>query len=313
MTRFGSWPDEYAHRDSAKIAILPVPYDGTSTWGKGADRGPEALLAASAVLEWYDIETDAEAFRNGIFTEQAVTETSSPEAMVAEVRERVAGLIRRDKFVVTIGGEHSVAVGAVQAHAGHYPELSVLQLDAHADLQQEYRGSRFNHGCVMARVKEHCPIVQAGIRSMAASERTEMTKGAVFFAQTIVNEDEARWLPQIVRRLSRNVYLTVDLDVFDPSIMPSTGTPEPGGLDWYTVLRVIRRVAAARNIVGFDVVELCPNAGDRSPDFLAAKLVYKTLSYVFGSTRACSMTVRPQGKRRRGGRVGTERRISSVQ
>jgi agmatinase len=278
--RFGAWPDKYADMRSAKVALLPVPYDGTSTWGKGADRGPAALLAASQVLEWYDIETDSEVYRRGIATARAVQERASPDRMVAAVHRRVRDLLGRDKFVVVLGGEHSVTVGAVAAHAERFSDLSVLQLDAHSDLRHEYKGSKFNHGCVMARVKEHCPIVQVGIRSMDVSEKAGMTRGTVFFAERILDLRAEQWLPQVIKRLSRNVYLTVDLDVFDPAVMPSTGTPEPGGLGWYAVLEVIRRVAASRRIVGFDVVELCPNRNDRAPDFLAAKLVYKTLSYI---------------------------------
>jgi agmatinase len=279
--RFGAWPDKYADVRSATVALLPVPYDGTSTWGKGADRGPKALLAASQVLEWYDIETGTEVYRRGIATAPAVTERATPSRMVAAVQRRVQALLGREKFVVVLGGEHSVTVGAVAAHAERYADLSVLQLDAHSDLRQEFKGSQFNHGCVMARVKERCPIVQVGIRSMDSSEKAGMTEGAVFFAERILDRPAEQWLPKVIERLSRNVYLTIDLDVFDPAVMPSTGTPEPGGLGWYAVLNVIRQVAATRRIVGFDVVELCPNPNDRAPDFLAAKLVYKTLSYIF--------------------------------
>jgi agmatinase len=277
--RFGIFEERYASRESARIAILPVPYDGTSTWIKGADRGPAALLSASLALELYDIETGGEVYRLGIHTAPAVRESRSPERMIRSVRARADALLADGKFVVTIGGEHSVSVGAIAAHAARHPGLSVLQLDAHSDLRDEFRGSRYNHGCVMARARELCPVVQVGIRSMDGEEKARMRPGSVFFAQDLQGDD--RWMAQVIRRLARDVYLTVDLDAFDPSIMPSTGTPEPGGLLWYPVLRLLRRVFRERHVVGFDLVELCPSEHNRGPDFLAAKLLYTLLSYKF--------------------------------
>jgi agmatinase len=278
---FGDLPAEFCAMSSSAVVLLPVPYDGTSTWLKGADMGPCALLAASSALERYDIETETEVFRRGIATDAAIRESGSPEAMVEKVRERVGELLRQGKFVVTIGGEHSVSIGAVQAHAGCHPGMSVLQLDAHSDLRDELHGSRYNHGCVMARVLESCPIVQVGIRSMDISEKERMSPGAVFFAEQLHELEEDLWIPDVIARLSRSVYVTIDLDSLDPSIMPSTGTPEPGGLGWYTVLHLLRRVAETRTIVGFDVVELCPHDDNKAPDFLAAKLLYKLLSYIY--------------------------------
>jgi agmatinase len=271
---------QFRDPENSRIAILPVPYDGTSTWIKGADKGPEALLDASATLELYDIETDSEVYRHGIFTDAPVAELSSPEAMIEGTHRRASELMAKGKFVVTIGGEHSVSIGPTCACAERFGNLSVLQLDAHADLREEYHGSRFNHGCVMARALEKCPIVQVGIRSMDIAEKTAMREGSVFYAHDIVGDDDA-WMQAVVDRLTANVYLTVDLDVFDPSIVPSTGTPEPGGLQWYPVLKLLRTLARQRNVAACDVVELCPNPRNRAPDFLAAKLVYKILSYKF--------------------------------
>lgn len=269
-------------RDKSAAAIIPVPYDGTSTWLKGADRGPAALLEASTHIELYDIETGYEVSSKGIMTDRPVTEDSSPEKMVAAVRKRVGSHIDTGRFTVVIGGEHSVSIGAIWAHAEKFDNVSVLQLDAHLDLQDEYRGSEYNHACVMAQVRKVCPIVQVGIRSMAAAEEKNMDPKRVFLADDIcTRRSDAQWIRKVVSLLSSNVYITVDLDAFDPSIVPSTGTPEPGGMGWHQVLRLLRTVFEKRNVIGCDVVELCPNEHNRSPDFLAAKLVYKMLSYKF--------------------------------
>ena len=278
-TNFGGLPPEYSGRDTSRIALLPVPYDGTSTWVKGADKGPEAILRASANLELYDIETDSQVYLNGIFTEEAVSTDRSPADMVAAVRQKVREHLADGRLAVVIGGEHSVSIGAVQAHAQRYPGMSVLQLDAHSDLRDEYEGSKFNHACVMARVRELCPTVQVGIRSMDISEKPALDGDRVFFAEDI--HDRSGWIDEVVARLTEQVYVTVDLDVFDPSIMPSTGTPEPGGLLWYEVLALMEKVCRRRTVVGFDVVEMCPVETNWAPEFLAAKLIYKILSYRF--------------------------------
>lgn len=279
MIHYGDLPKPYAEFESSKVAIVPVPYDGTSTWIKGADKGPKALLDASANMEIYDIETDSEVYKIGIYTDSAITEDSTPEAMVDAVRERTLSLIDKDKFTIIIGGEHSVSIGTIQAHAQRYKNLSVLQIDAHADLRDSYEGSKNNHACVMARAKELCPIVQVGIRSMDTGEKANLDPKRVFWAHKIVNCDD--WMDQAIELLTENVYLTIDLDGFDPSILPSTGTPEPGGLQWYPTLKFLRKVIEKRNLVGFDIVELCPNTDDKASDFLAAKLLYKLLTYKF--------------------------------
>jgi agmatinase len=276
---FGGLPQQYCRLDDAAIVIVPVAYDLTSTWLKGADKGPDAILEASANMELYDIETDTEVFLKGIFTAPTIKGRWRPEKMVEIVAENVAGYLARDKFNVVIGGEHSVSVGSVKAHAEKIGDFCVLQLDAHTDLRDEYEGSKYNHACVMARIKELCPVVQVGIRSMDRGEKKLLDKNRVFFAEDIYNK--TNWIEKVVNKLSEMVYITIDLDVFDPSIMPSTGTPEPGGLLWYDVLKLIKRVSSRRTIVGFDVVEMCPNVQNKAPDFMAAKLIYKLLSYIF--------------------------------
>ncbi len=279
VTNFGLLPKEYSALKDAKIVIVPVPYDRTSTWIKGADKGPSAIVEASANMELYDIETDSEVYKKGIFTDSPVEEDSSPRSMVEAVRKRVENYIRQDKFVVVIGGEHSVSIGSARAHVENSAGVTVLQLDAHADLRDRYEGSKYNHACVMARIREFAPIVHVGIRSMDSCEKGFMNRSRVFFAEDIY--DNRSWIKKVVSKLSDNVYITIDLDVFDPSIMPSTGTPEPGGLLWYDVLALLKAVCNKKNIIGFDVVELCPQTNNKSPDFLAAKLIYKLLSYKF--------------------------------
>lgn len=278
---FGDKPEGYDAYDSSAIVVMPVPYDGTSTWQKGADRGPAAIIEASNAMYLYDIDTGYEVYLKGIHADEAVREKSSPEAMVEAVQARAARHLDAGKFLVTIGGEHSVSVGAVRAHAASFPGLSVLQIDAHADLQDEFNGSRYNHACVMARVREICPVVQVGIRAMDAYERGVAEEGRVFYAEEIKGEGGREWIDRAVSLLSDTVYVTIDLDGFDISIMPATGTPEPGGLLWYDVIELLRKVAATRRIVGFDVVELCPNPYNRQCDYLAAKLIYRLLSFVF--------------------------------
>lgn len=276
---FGDIPHNFSNYENSKIIILSIPYDGTSTWLKGADNGPAAVIEASWNMYLYDIETDSEVYRLGIFTEDEIPDNSSPDKMIAKVEKRLSEHIYNDKFVVSIGGEHSVSVGAVSAYKSKYNDLSVLQLDAHADLQDEYNGSKFNHACTMARIKEICPAVQVGIRSMDKFERSRTERDRVFYAESI--HDNHEWMDSAVNKLTDNVYITIDLDVFDISVMPSTGTPEPGGLLWYDVLKLLKKTAEKKNIVGFDVVELCPNEYSKPYDFLAAKLIYKLLSYIF--------------------------------
>jgi len=279
LNSFGYLEDKYAKLENASIVIIPAPYDQTSTWVKGADRGPAAIIEASGNMELYDIETDSEVYLKGIYTAEAVDGRLYPGDMVETVRERVERHIQNDKFTVVIGGEHSVSIGAIRANAEKHPDMTVLQLDAHCDLRDQYEGSEYNHACVMARVRELCPILQVGIRSMDSSEKKSLDKDRVLFATDIHGSTD--WIGRVVSKLSDKVYITIDLDVFDPSIMPSTGTPEPGGLLWYEVLTLLKTICNSRELVGFDVVELCPDERNKAPDFMAAKLIYKLLSYRF--------------------------------
>jgi agmatinase len=283
---YGAVPEMYRRYETASIAILPIPYDGTSTWMKGSNRGPKALLDASANMELYDIETDSEVFRRGIVTMDPVSCPADPQDMVAAVYQAAKKIISDGKFVVGIGGEHSISVGIVRAMAEKFQNLCVLQFDAHADARDQYEGSPYNHACVMSRIGEICSYVQVGIRSMDVSEGRRLDPDRIFFAHDILRgADVAR---KILGQLSNHVYITIDLDVLDPSIMPSTGTPEPGGLDWHTLLGLIESVVMEKHIIGMDVTELLPNPVNKAPDFAAAKLVYRVLSMIFANRKAAS-------------------------
>lgn len=272
-------PEEFAKLEQAKVVLIPVPYDGTSTWQKGADKGPQAFLDASENMELYDIETDTEVYQQGVFLAEAVTENSSPEAMVEAVHEATKKYIKKNKFVTIFGGEHSISIGTIRAFNEMYPNLTVLQLDAHADLRKEYEGSKCNHACAVYEASQTTNLIQVGIRSMDAIEKTVMDEEKTYFAHEMV--EDSTWMDSAIDQMTDNVFITIDLDVFDPSIMPSTGTPEPGGLLWYETLDFLRQVFEEKNVVGFDIVELCPNKNEKSSDFLAAKLYYKMLSYKF--------------------------------
>lgn len=269
----------------AAAVILPVPYDLSSSWRKGADRGPRALLEASAYVELYDIETDGEPWLRGIETATPVICVDPPEELARLVRERTAGVMARGALPIILGGEHSVTIGAVEAAAEASEaagrSFSVLQVDAHADTRESYHGSRYNHACVMARAREHGPIVQVGIRAIDAEERPGLDEERVFWAHDIAasrRRNDTEWMDRAIDGLVDDVYLTIDLDAFDPSLVPATGTPEPGGLEWYEVNELVRRLVARRRLVGFDVVELLPQPGHHASDFLAAKLVYRVLA-----------------------------------
>ena len=278
MTNYGGIPEEFSDLKNAKVVILPVPYDGTSTWIKGADKGPEAILEASANMELYDIESNREIYTIGIHTADAVTENNSPEEMTEAVYQAAKKYVGKQHTVV-IGGEHSVCFGTIKAHFETYEDMCVLQFDAHTDLRPEYEHSIYNHACVMARAQELCPVIAVGIRSQCIEELPNVIRENIFYAHEI--HDNTEWMDKAISRLSKNVYISIDLDAFDPSILPSTGTPEPGGMGWYQILTFLQKVYEKRNVVGFDVVELCPNEQNPASDFLASKLIYKLIGYKF--------------------------------
>ncbi len=274
-------PDKYARIDDAKVVLIPVPYDGTSTWQKGADKGPAAFLEASENMELYDIETQSEVYKQGIYLAPAVSENSSPEKMVESVYKTVKNYLKQDKFVTLFGGEQSVSSGRIRAFSESFEELSVVQIDAHADLRKSYEGSSCNHACALHEASKNTNLIQVGIRSMDASEKEFMDETRVYFAHDLYED----WMDDAIGQMTPNVFITIDLDAFDPSILPATGTPEPGGLLWYETLDFLKMIFKTKNVVGFDIVELCPNENHKASDFLAAKLYYKMLSYKFNASK----------------------------
>ncbi|MCC7520851.1 MAG: agmatinase [Flavobacteriaceae bacterium] len=279
---FGGIPEEFGQLAKAKIVLIPVTYDGTSTYQKGADKGPNAFLDAAENLELYDIETDSEVYKEGIYLADTITEDASPEAVYQTVYNKTKEYIAKNKFVTLFGGEHSISIGAIKAHYEHYDNLTIVQIDAHADLRKSYQGSPYNHACALYDASQNADnLIQIGIRSMDKSEKTVMDYDKVFFAhEMLLNED---WMEDAIDLMTDDVYITFDLDALDPSIFPGTGTPEPGGLMWYETLEFIQKIMKERNVVGFDLVELCPIEGTKVSEFLAAKLYYKMLSYKFAA------------------------------
>lgn len=275
MDHFLDMDDEFLQLESAAYVLLSVPYDGTSTFVKGADKGPQAILDASDSLELYDIQYDIDVSKAGVYTDHHEYNLSTPEAMVKSVYGRVSHFLDMGKRVAMVGGEHSVSVGAIRAMSERYPDLTVLQIDAHADLRDEYHGSPYNHACVMRRAQECARVVQVGIRSVCEEEQCNIVTENIFYAHNIVGR--TGWEDEVVERLTGNVYISFDLDGLDPSILPATGTPLPGGLQWYPTLNLLEKVFRARRVVGFDVVELCPQEGNVVSDVLAASLVYKMM------------------------------------
>jgi len=274
---FAALPTQYSDFETSKVVVLPVPYDSTTDWRSGSRDGPMAIIDASQYLELYDQELDRESYLVGIHTlPELKPSMKGPEDTVERVYKVAIDLVRKEKFVMMLGGEHSLTLGMVRAFKERFDRLSVLQLDAHADLRDEYEDSRYSHACVMRRVLECCPIVQVGIRSLSLEEHRFLALNQMqpFLAEGLPLDEKA-----IVSALSEEVYVTIDLDVLDPSIMSAVGTPEPGGLSWYEVLRILRHVAQEKHIVGFDLVELCPREGPSSCAFLAAKLAYKLIGF----------------------------------
>ncbi|MDR9460040.1 MAG: agmatinase, partial [Dehalococcoidia bacterium] len=244
---FAALPPQYTEFETSKVVILPIPYDSTTTWRSGSRDGPLAIIDASQHLELYDHELDRESHLVGIHTlPELQPSMKGPEETVIRVHEVAGDLIRKDKFVVMLGGEHSLTVGMVKAFRQRFDSLSVLQLDAHTDLRDAYEDSKYSHACVMRRVLEYCPIVQVGIRSLCEEEHRFLTQNQM---QPFFSEGLPLDIDGIVSALSTDVYVTIDLDVLDPSIMSAVGTPQPGGISWHEILKILRRVAETRRIV----------------------------------------------------------------
>jgi agmatinase len=281
---FGGIEDEsLSSFESSRVVVWPVSYEGTVSYGTGTGAGAEAIIDASRNMELYDEETDAEVYRLGIHTTDVSPSVEPPEAMMKSLLERARKLVASDKFVCMIGGEHSVSAPVIQAHAEKYENLSVLQIDAHADLRDTYDGTPHSHASIMARVVKDLklPAVQVGIRSISVDEARAIDSlpTRIFWAKDIAGRND--WWEDAVSTLTENVYLTIDIDGLDPSLVAQTGTPEPGGLGWYETLGLIRTLARSRRVVGMDLTEYSYVEGFSASAFLCAKLIYKSLSYVF--------------------------------
>lgn len=268
--------------ENARVVILPIPLDRTTSYVPGTRNGPHEILVASSHMELWDEETQTDVHRIGIYT---MPEMEFPfgamDDVVREIR-RVAGeLVSRGKFPMVLGGEHSITPAVVAALATRHRDLSVLQIDAHADLRDSYLGTPHSHACAMRRTLECAPTTQVAIRSLSTEEAAVAPSLPTTIFYDYNMRDDPRWMERVVDSLSATVYISIDVDGFDPAIMPATGTPEPGGLSWREALRLLRRVIEQRNVVGCDIVELAPMGGNVAPNFLCAKLIYKILSYKF--------------------------------
>ncbi len=282
--------EDIGHFEDCKIAILSAPYEHTVSYGGGAGKGPEAIINASAYVEFYDDEFDRElCFEKGIATIEPIKFNGRiDKAALDLIEENVSSLLEKDKFVVTLGGEHTISTAPIAAHFKKYPDMSILHFDAHSDLRDSYEGNIYSHASFMARVAEFFPperITQVGIRAQCREERQFIRDNSIntFFASEIRRGIYSEnWQKEIVKTLGKNIYITFDLDYFDPAIMPATGTPEPDGFLYSETLDIFRDIATqGKNIIGFDVVELAPVDGLNHPDMLAARLVYKLLNFSF--------------------------------
>ena len=276
--------EQYSSFDSSRILVWPVSYEGTVSFGTGTGDGAMAIVDASRNMELYEEETRSEVYRLGIHTLDEFESRDTPETMMESLYDRTKELLESEKFICMLGGEHSVSAPVIRAHAEKFHNMSVLQIDAHADLRDTYDGTPHSHASIMARVVKdlRIPSVQVGIRSISADEARSLNTGLptkIFWAKDIVGKTD--WIESAVNALTENVYLTIDIDGLDPSLVPTTGTPEPGGLGWYETLALIRTLARKRRVIGMDLVEFSKTDNSDAPAFLCSKLVYKSLAYIF--------------------------------
>jgi agmatinase len=277
---FAGLEPPYSDLRQAKAVVLPVPYDSTSEWRTGSRHGPQAIIDASEYLELYDLELDREIYKVGISTLPRVEPLlDSPRDMIDRVYQTVRGLVQKGKFLVLLGGDHSLSLGAVRAFKEAFPSLSVLQLDAHADLRDEYLGTRYGQACVMRRILEVCPICQIGLRSLSWEEKQFSTRKKLKSLYMSDLASNTASTDRIAESLGQDVYITIDVDVLDPSIMPAVGTPEPDGMSWRQIVDILKSVTLHKHVVGFDLMEFCPGEGTHSCAFLLAKLAYKLIGY----------------------------------
>ncbi len=267
---------------SCRVALLPVPYDGTTSYGAGARGGPAAILAASAQVELFDLELAREPWQVGIVClDEVEPAAAGPEALTRRVEQACREPLQRGQLLLTLGGEHTVTVGAARAAARQYGPLSFLQVDAHLDLRDTYQGSPLSHACTARRLLELGPVTCVGARVACPEELQVVQDHGLdpFWAHTLQGQPDSAWIQRVIDRLGPQVYVTVDVDGLDPSVVPATGTPVPGGLGWYPLLALLREVGRQRQVVACDVVELAPIPGQPASDFAAAQLAYKMVGY----------------------------------
>jgi agmatinase len=281
---------EYTAFETARVVVVPVPFDGTTCYQPGTREGPRAIIDASRNLELYDAELRRSPYRAGIHTLRAVEIVNGDaEAMVSRIEQVTGALLDQGKFVLTLGGDHLTSIGVIRAFAQRHSGMSVLQLDAHADLRDEYEGARCSAATIMRRTLEVCPrTAQVGIRSLSELEAELVAERSLpMWLAADIHARQRRgdydWIKEVVERLSDEVYITFDIDAFDPSLVPGTGTPEPGGLGWYEAINLLTEVARAKTIIGCDVVELSPLLEAHTSPVIAAKLAYKLIGLAIGS------------------------------
>ncbi len=281
MKKFASLPEQFSSFEKSKVVIAQAPYAETVSYGKGAEKGPEAIINASKHLELFDLELKKNtAGELGIHSLEPYELPKTPKEAVESIYNETKKLLKKNKFVITLGGEHTVSIGAVKAYSEKFDNLSVLYLDAHADLRNEFESEKYSHACALRRISEFREdFVHVGCRSLTEETYEIIEKKGYTFRWAREIKEKGPQIEQILKELQENVYVSIDIDVLDPSIMPSTGTPEPGGLNWYEITKILKEVGKQKNIVGFDLVELAPKKGLDAPDFTAAKLVYKLLGY----------------------------------
>ena len=283
--QFGGVLPEARSFDQSKAVIFPVPFDRTTSYGQGTKHGPRELLLASAQVELWDEELGVDVHPHGMFTAPELDLSARPlDDAIQEIGRVAGGFLDAGKFLVTLGGEHSITSPIVQAVAQRNPGVSVLQIDAHADLRSSYLDEPHSHACAMRRTLDHAPVVQVGIRNVSEEEAKAIPglRTKIFYDWNM--RDDAKWIDRVVDSLSDTVYITIDLDGLEPGLMPAVGTPEPGGLSWRELTTLLRRTFEKKRVVACDVVELCPIPGVASPNFVAARLVYKLLTYRFGGS-----------------------------
>ncbi len=298
--QFLSPEEPYSRFETAAVAILPFPYEGGVSYGKGSGRAPDAILDASAYVEFYDEVLKIEPFRMGITTLAPPKMPRQPQAVLSLLYRETKWLLEQEKFVVILGGDHSITSGAFRAYKEAYPNLGCIQLDAHADLRDEYEGSPFSHASVMARIREMTPhTLQLGIRALSLEEAQRIEKEQMLFCTMHQLRSQAFSIDQALQQLPESVFVTVDVDAFDLSVIPSTGTPEPGGFLWDEGLQILHKIFMSKNVVGFDVVELAYSPHERASAFSAARLVYKMIGFKLAAEMArghCRPPEKPNGR-----------------